>query len=305
MNYTLHQLQVFLIISETKSITKAAQQLFLTQPAVSIQLKNFQDQFEIPLTEMIGRKLHLTEFGVEIAKAAEKIIDEVYAINYKTLAHQGLLSGKLRISVVSTGKYIMPYLLSDFMKNKEGIELFMDVNNRANVLESIKNNQVDFALVSIPPDSFAVESISLLQNELYLVGAEQSELGIKKISTAQISQMPLIFREKGSGSRMMMESFLDKHKIVVKRKLELTTNEAVKQAVVAGLGYSIMPLIGIRNELKLNQLKLIPAKGLPLKTSWNLIWLKNKQFSPVASAFINYVKKNKEALIERHFSSKT
>lgn len=303
MNYTLHQLQVFLIISETKSITKAAQQLFLTQPAVSIQLKNFQDQFEIPLTEMIGRKLHLTEFGVEIAKAAEKIIDEVYAINYKTLAHQGLLSGKLRISVVSTGKYIMPYLLSDFMKNKEGIELFMDVNNRANVLESIKNNQVDFALVSIPPDSFAVESISLLQNELYLVGAEQS--GIKKISTAQISQMPLIFREKGSGSRMMMESFLDKHKIVVKRKLELTTNEAVKQAVVAGLGYSIMPLIGIRNELKLNQLKLIPAKGLPLKTSWNLIWLKNKQFSPVASAFINYVKKNKEALIERHFSSKT
>lgn len=302
MNYTLHQLQVFLKISETKSVTKAAQELFLTQPAVSIQLKNFQEQFEIPLTELIGRKLHLTEFGIEIAKAAEKIIHEVHAINYKTLAHQGLLSGKLRISVVSTGKYIMPYLLSDFMKNKEGIELFMDVNNRAHVLESIQNSQVDFALVSLPLENFSAESINLFPNELYLVVGANTTLSKKGMKIQEMNQIPLIFREHGSGSRTLMEEFLNIHEIKVKRKFELTTHEAVKQAVISGLGYSIMPLIGIRNEIRLNQLKIVPIKGLPLRTNWHLIWLKNKHFTPVASAFLAYMKKNKTDLIKRHFA---
>lgn len=302
MNYTLHQLQVFLKISETKSVTKAAQELFLTQPAVSIQLKNFQEQFEIPLTELIGRKLHLTEFGIEIAKAAEKIIHEVHAINYKTLAHQGLLSGKLRISVVSTGKYIMPYLLSDFMKNKEGIELFMDVNNRAHVLESIQNSQVDFALVSLPLENFSAESINLFPNELYLVVGANTTLSKKGMKIQEMNQIPLIFREHGSGSRTLMEEFLNIHEIKAKRKFELTTHEAVKQAVISGLGYSIMPLIGIRNEIRLNQLKIVPIKGLPLRTNWHLIWLKNKHFTPVASAFLAYMKKNKTDLIKRHFA---
>lgn len=289
-------------ISETKSVTKAAQELFLTQPAVSIQLKNFQEQFEIPLTELIGRKLHLTEFGIEIAKAAEKIIHEVHAINYKTLAHQGLLSGKLRISVVSTGKYIMPYLLSDFMKNKEGIELFMDVNNRAHVLESIQNSQVDFALVSLPLENFSAESINLFPNELYLVVGANTTLSKKGMKIQEMNQIPLIFREHGSGSRTLMEEFLNIHEIKAKRKFELTTHEAVKQAVISGLGYSIMPLIGIRNEIRLNQLKIVPIKGLPLRTNWHLIWLKNKHFTPVASAFLAYMKKNKTDLIKRHFA---
>lgn len=303
MEYTLHQLQVFLKISETKSITKAAQNLFLTQPAVSIQLKNFQEQFEIPLTEVIGRKLYLTEFGEEIAKAAEKIINEVHAINYKTLAHQGLLSGKLRIAVVSTGKYIMPYLLSDFMKNKEGIELFMDVNSRVNVLDHLKNNRVDFALLSSTANSKSFESMSLMQNKLYLVGSGQSEYGKKRITPAQLSQLPLIFREEGSGLRMMMESLLEQHNVTIKRKLELTNNEAIKQALIAGLGYSIMPLLSIRNEIQLNQLKVIPIEGLPVKTNWNLIWLKNKKFNPVANEFLQYLDKNKDEIIKNQFRS--
>ena len=109
MNYTLHQLQVFLKVAQTQSVTKASEALHLTQPAVSIQLRNFQDQFEIPLTEVIGRKIFITDFGKEIAVAAENILNEVYAINYKTLAYKGQLAGRLKISVVSTGKYVMPY----------------------------------------------------------------------------------------------------------------------------------------------------------------------------------------------------
>ena len=123
MNYTLHQLQVFLKVAQCQSITKAAEELHLTQPAVSIQLKNFQDQFEIPLTEIIGRKLYVTDFGKEIVLAAEKIINEVHAINYKMQAYQGKLSGRLKISIVSTGKYIMPYFLADFLKLHPDVEL--------------------------------------------------------------------------------------------------------------------------------------------------------------------------------------
>ena len=149
MNYTLNQLQIFLKIVQTQSVTKAAEELHLTQPAVSIQLKNFQDQFDIPLTEVLGRKIHITDFGREIAVAAENIINQVYAINYKTQAFKGQLTGRLKISIVSTGKYIMPYFLTSFMQKHAGIELLMDVANKNSVIESLENNEVDFALVSI------------------------------------------------------------------------------------------------------------------------------------------------------------
>ena len=145
MNYTLNQLQIFLKVTQNQSITKAAEELNLTQPAVSIQLKNFQDQFDIALTEVVGRQLYVTDFGKEIAFSAENILNQVYAINYKTMAHRGQLAGRLKISVVSTGNYVIPYFLSDFIKKHEGIELILDVTNRAKVIESLENNEVDFS----------------------------------------------------------------------------------------------------------------------------------------------------------------
>ena len=149
MNYTLHQLQVFLQVVKTQSVTKAARELNLTQPAVSIQLKKLQDQFDIPLSEVIGRKIYITDFGHEIALAAENILNQVHAINFKTMAYKGQLAGRLRISVVSTGKYVMPYFISDFMAQHPGINLQMDVTNKQRVTESLEQNEVDFSLVSI------------------------------------------------------------------------------------------------------------------------------------------------------------
>ena len=146
MNYTLHQLQVFAKVVQLKSITKASEELYMTQPAVSIQLKNFQDQFDIPLTEVVGRQLYVTEFGMEVYKMAERVINEVYAINYKTMAYKGHLTGRLVISIVSTGKYVMPYFLSDFMKINKGVDLIMDVTNKSRVISSLQNNEIDFAL---------------------------------------------------------------------------------------------------------------------------------------------------------------
>ncbi len=301
MNYTLHQLQVFLKVTQTQSITKAAEDLNLTQPAVSIQLKNFQDQFEIPLYEVVGRQLFVTDFGKEIAIAAENILNQVYAINYKTMAFKGQLTGRLKLSIVSTGKYVMPYFLSDFMKNNEGVELLMDVTNKAKVIESLEKNEVDFALVSVLPESLKIDNLELMQNKLYLVANSKQKFKSKKYSKEIFEELPLIYREKGSGTRLVMEKYIAENDLPVRKKMELTSNEAVKQAVIAGLGCSIMPLIGIKNELNSGDLQIIPVKGFPIKSTWNLIWLKSKNHSPVANSFLNYIKDKKSKIIKENF----
>lgn len=302
MNFTLHQLQIFLKITQTKSITKAAEELFLTQPAVSIQLRNFQDQFDIPLTEVIGRQLYVTDFGKEIAVAAQKIIDEVNAVNYKTMAYKGILSGKLKLSVVSTGKYVIPYFLADFMKTNSGIELEMDVNNKTKVIKSLKNNEVDFALVSVLPDDIALESEVLMENKLFLVGHRNSKNEVNPTDKAFLTQVPLIFREDGSATKTSMESYLKKYGISPRMRLQLTSNEAVKQAVITGLGYSVMPLIGLKNELEKGDVVILPAQGLPVITNWRLIWLKGKAMSPVATAFLQYIKDHKDEIKSDSFA---
>lgn len=301
MNYTLNQLQIFLKVVQTQSITKASEELNLTQPAVSIQLRNLQAQFDIPLTEVMNRKLYITDFGREIAEVAENILNQVQAIQYKNLSFKGQLTGKLKVSVVSTGKYVMPFFLSDFLATHKGVDLLMDVTNKSKVVESLENNEVDFALVSIVPSTLQAEKLDLLQNKLYLVGSDD---GPAEATTPKdlFRELPLIFRERGSGTRQTMENFLKKRSIAVRKKMELTSNEAVKQAVLAGLGYSIMPLIGMRNELQNGELHIIPVKGLPIKTTWSLIWLKGKRHSPVSAALLQFLKKEKDRIIREKFS---
>jgi DNA-binding transcriptional LysR family regulator len=301
MNYTLHQLQIFLKIAELGSITKASEELHLTQPAVSIQLKNFQDQFAIPLTEVVGRKLYVTQFGREIAETAERIINEVNTINYKTLAFQGKLSGRLKISVVSTGKYVMPYFLSGFIKRHDGLELNIDVTNKLKVIECLEQNDTDFALVSVLPEKLEVNAIELMENRLFFVGSSSLRFDKPPTKKKLFEELPLIYREHGSATRNAMENFIENNRFSNLKQIELTSNEAVKQAVIAGLGCSIMPLIGLKNELKNNDLQIIPVKGLPISTTWNLIWLKSKKLSPAALAFIDYIAAEKDAIIKDKF----
>ena len=195
----------------------------------------------------------------------------------------------------------MPYFLSGFLHQHAGVELSMDVTNRQKVVHSLANNEVDFALVSILPQQLAVQHLVLMPNKLYLVGACSAKTGQGNNSLALLEQLPLIYREAGSGTRSMMETFITDSHLVVQKRLELTSNEAVKQALLAGLGYSIMPLIGLKNELMNNDLHIIPIPGLPLQTSWMLIWHKDKQFSPVAQAYLTYLRENKATIIQQNF----
>lgn len=292
MNYTINQLNIFLKVVETQSITKASEELYMTQPAVSIQLKNFQDQFKFPLTEVIGRKLYITDFGYEIAELAGRITEEMNQLKFRTKEYEGQLSGRLKISSASTGKYVIPFFLSEFLNRNHSVDLFLDVTNKSRVIESLKNNEIDFALVSILPEELDVEEEILVENKLYLVGGSE-ENGLSET---------LIYREKGSATRFEMESYFKDMKGLKRKKIELTSNEAVKQAVVAGLGNSILPLIGIKNELLDGSLRIIKKEGLPMETRWRLIWLKNKKMSAVSQAYLQFLRQEKEHILEKHFA---
>lgn len=301
MNYTLHQLAIFLKVIETQSITKAAEALHLSQPAISIQLKKFQLQFYIPLIEIINKKVFVTEFGLEIAESAKNILNELNTIDQRLHKYKGLLAGTIKIASVSTGKYVIPYFISDFLKKNENVELRLDVSNKSRVIEALEKNEIDFALVSVLPKHLQLNKIQLMPNLLFLVGNAD---GISEKTPANkliLESLPLIYREEGSATRNAMEKFIEKNRIKVRKKIQLTSNEAVKQAVIAGIGYSIMPLIGIKNELKNKQLHIIPVKGLPLKSTWNIVWLKNKNFSPTAKAFVEKIESEKSKVIDKYF----
>jgi DNA-binding transcriptional LysR family regulator len=291
MNYTIHQLQIFLKVVQTRSITRASEELFMTQPAVSIQLRNFQHQFDLALYEVIGRKLFITDFGKEIAEVAERVINELNTINYKTEAYKGIMTGKLTIYSASTGKYVIPFFLEEFLSLHPGIDLVLDVTNKTKAIQSLKNNETDFALVSVVPELMDIEEEQLIENKLYLVS------NVPK----KINNKPLIYREEGSATRRAMEQYYNTFNSKERKRMELTSNEAVKQAVIAGLGNSIMPLIGIKNELLNKQLYILSEKKLPVKTKWRLIWLKGKSLSPVAKTYLEFIRLKKGDILKNKF----
>ena len=302
MNYTLNQLKIFYKLSQTKSITKAAEELHLTQPAVSIQLKNFQNQFEIPLTETVNKRIYITDFGQEIALAAEKILEEAYGIQDKLMSFKGKLTGKLKVSTVSTGKYVIPYFLSAFLKQNPGINLVLDVTNRQKVSDHLAKNEVDFGLISLGIETLRLENVELLKNQLVLVGSPSLKTKTWEKATPEfLESVPVIYRESGSATRYVLEEFISNYKLNVSHKLELTSNEAVKQAIIAGLGYSIMPLIGIKNELQLGQLEIIPMKELPIESTWKLVWPAGKKITPIMDAYLKFLEKEKQHIAENFF----
>lgn len=302
MNYTLHQLQIFLKVTDLKSITKASEQLFLSQPAVSIQLKNFLDQFKEPLLEIIGKKVYVTDFGEEVAKHVRTIFEQTEEIKNKTLAFDGFLFGTLKIAVVSTGKYVIPYFLSDFLNHNKEVKLEMDVTNKENVIDSLRKNLVDFAFVSIVPENILIDSIDLMPNVMYMIGNNSIEIEEDESLEMILKKHSIIFRENGSGTRLTLEKFIKENKINIQKKIELQSNEAVKQAILANIGISLMPIIGLKNELYNQSLKILPLKNLPLKTNWKLIWLKDKKLSFLTKSYIEYLKLNKNQIIEDKFN---
>jgi DNA-binding transcriptional LysR family regulator len=192
--------------------------------------------------------------------------------------------------------------LTDFLKANSGIDLSMDVTNKAKVIASIENNEVDFALISVLPKNVNLNSEVLLENKLHLIGNKDAIQSTTPFEKSIFGSIPLIYREEGSATRLIMEQFFERNEIKAPMKMELTSNEAVKQAVIAGLGYSIMPLIGSNNEFINGELQIIPVSGFPITSEWRLVWLENKTLSPVAQSYLNFLKKEKETIAKYYFS---
>lgn len=300
MNYTLHQLRVFLKVAEFQSVTKAAEELYLTQPAVSIQLKKLQDQFDLPLTEIVGRQLYVTDFGHEIAERSRRILEEADAIKYTADRYKGLVSGKIKISVVSTGKYVMPYILKPFMDKYPGVDISLDVSNKNRVVQGLIKNESDFSLVSVVPDGIAVNAVQLMENRLYLAGSKIFKEDIKK--PADLKGATMLYREEGSATRAAMENWLKEHNIVPKKNMDLVSNEAVKQAINAGIGFSIVPLIGLRSALISEDIRIFPMEDLPIVTHWNLVYSKGKKLTPAQQALVDFIEEEKGRIEEEHFA---
>ena len=178
----------------------------------------------------------------------------------------------------------------------------MEVTNKSKVINSLENNEVDFALVSVLPNDVKLNSEVLLENKLYLIGNREAVIPKTPYEKSIFNDLKLIYREEGSATRLVMEQFFEKNDIKVNMKMQLTSNEAVKQAVISGLGYSIMPLIGAKNELETKDLQIIPVVGFPIKSDWRLIWLKGKSLSPVALSYLEFIKKEKNQISETYFS---
>lgn len=290
MNFTFHQLKIYSEVVRQKSITKAAKNLNMTQPALSIQLKNFSSLFDFQLFERKGRSIKVTDYGEQIFHTAQELLEKATQMNYLTEAFRNLEAGSLRIASVSTGKYIIPYIVADFLEHYPKVDLSIQVSNKEDVVTRLKDEDLDFALVSVIPSNILVSEEVLFKNELFLVG-NTPEFDPKR---------PLIYREKGSATRQAMDRYFKENS--ARKTFELTSNEAVKQAVKAGLGYSILPRIGITSELAEKSLFIIPQKNLPIVTQWRIVYNRQKLLSPVAQTFLSYLKEHKEVILSKYFS---
>lgn len=299
MKYTLRQLEVYHAIANCLSFTKAAQVLHLSQPAVSLQFKTFSDQFDHPLIQYQGKKFVLTDLGKDVCQKCERILGEIRLLEKLDRPEEDNISGTLHISSVSTGKYVAPFLLKTFLDDHPLIDIKLDVTNKRAVTSSLEGNTIDFALLSVMPSNIALETEALMDNELVLVSNAKNAQIINKRG---FTDFLFLLREEGSATRQAMEKFMRELELIPRKNMSLTSNEAVKQSVIAGLGISVMPIIGIRNELNNGSLQIIPTNGLPITTTWRLAWLKDKQFSHAAKAFLQHIQTHKLDIIEKSFT---
>ena len=291
---TLHQLRIFDALAQHMSITRTAEALHLTPPAVSIQVKQLAEAAGQPLVEQVGKKLFLTEAGETVASACRDVSARMERLAQELAAIQGLEKGSLSVSILTTAKYFVPQLLGTLSEQHPGIEVSLFVGNRKAILDRLAHNQDDLYILGQPPENLGVVSIPFAANPLVAIAHPQHPLAAKKkISPKRLAEEPFIARERGSGTRLGCEAFFQRNDTAPRIRMELGSNEAIKQTVAGRLGVSIIAKITVEAEVARGNLVILDVKGLPLERQWHLVYLENKVLAPAAQAF-------KEFLISRH-----
>lgn len=299
MNITLRQLQVFEAVGRLKSYTRAAEELHLSQPAVSMQIKQMENNIGITLFEQVGKKIFLTEAGHEMYQAARQVDVRLEEAEQVLEDLKGVRRGRLAIAVASTANYFAPRLFAAFNKKFESVTLSLDVTNRAGLLEHLQNNDTDLVIMGLPPEGKELEAVSFMENPLVVIASsEHAMAGQKKIPLAALQEENFIMREPGSGTRIAMERFFSERGAEISTGMEMSSNEAIKQAVQAGLGLGIVSMHTLEMELETNRLVVLDVEHFPIMRHWYLVHHKGKRLSPVAQSFRHFVEEEAAALLK-------
>ncbi|MCU7920430.1 MAG: LysR family transcriptional regulator [Candidatus Thiodiazotropha sp. (ex Dulcina madagascariensis)] len=290
MHVTLRQLKVFKTVVEHLNYTQAARALHLTQPAVSMQVKQLEASVGLPLFEQTGKKIQLTEAGREVHHYGRIIFHTFGEMEEVLSALKGLDTGHLDIAVASTVNYFAPRLLAAFSRHYPGIDLRLDVTNRKRLMELLQNNETDIVLMGLPPEDIELEHEPFMENPLVVIAAPGHPLGkAKRIPAKRLSEEVFIMREAGSGTRLAMERFFTEQSITISAGMQMTRNEAIKQAVRAGMGLGVVSTHTIELELETGRLVVLDVQGFPLQRHWHMVYRKGKRLSPAAAAFHDFV----------------
>jgi DNA-binding transcriptional LysR family regulator len=287
---SLRQLRVFEAAASSRSFSKAAEILHLTQPGVSMHIKELEANAGLPLFERIGRKLYVTEAGQELLARARDILRALKEAEDTLDGLKGLRRGRINLAVVSTAKYFVPQLLAQFGRNFPELEIRLAVNNRNSVIEQLIANEVDLAIMGRSPESLDTVAEPFAQNPHVIIAAPSHRLaGVRRLPVEMLAGESFIVREPGSGTRQAMQHFFDDLHVVCNVAMEMASNETIKQAVMAGMGVSFISRHTIELELQTQRLVVLDVRGTPIIRHWHVAHLAKKRLSPTASAFKQFV----------------
>ncbi len=286
MNVTFRQLRLFLALADAGSVSRAARECHVTQPTASMQLKDVSDAVGLPLYEVISKKVHLTDAGRDLARTARAIADEWAAFEQRIDATKGLVRGKLRVAVVSTAKYFVPRLLGTFCAVHPEIDISLEVLNRDGVVERLRDNRDDLYIMSMPPADIELNDRVFMPNPLVVIAAAAHPLARRRdIALSELGDLRFILRERGSGTRMAVDTHFKRHRFRPNLRLELGSNEAIKDAVAGDLGVSVISRHALVGGPAAHGVCVLDVGGFPIDSHWHVVSQKAKRLLPIARVF--------------------
>lgn len=297
----LPQLAVFESAARLGSFTRAAEALHLAQPTVSSQVKKLSETLGMPLFEQIGRKAHLTAAGAALLDGCREVFDALDRIETALFGLRGLEAGRLRLAVSTTGTYFAPRLLAEFVRRHPKIEVSLQIHNREGLIARLARNDDDLYIFANPPTDLEVVCQPILANPMVLFARADHPLAQRKrIPFAALAEEPFLMREPGSGTRLVAYEAFDGHALEPRVRMELSTNEAIKQAILAGLGVSILSRFTLGLDTEQRELAVLDVEGLPIERQWQFVYPVGKQVAPAARAFMDFARAEAKQLVQDH-----
>ena len=298
MNLTLRQLNIFQAVARHLSFTRASKELHLTQPAVSMQIKQLEDEVGLPLFEQVGKKVFLTDAGKEMQRYAASIQATLVEAGQVFDEMRGLDRGHLQISVASTANYFVPQLLASFCQRYPNVRVSLDVTNRHRLLDALTANETDLVIMGKPPSNMELVAESFMDNPLVAIASPGHPLaGVRDIPLSRLQEETFLVREKGSGTRSATERFFVEHGVALSSTMEMSSSEAIKQGVEAGLGCGLLSLHTLEMELALKRLVVLDVRELPILRKWYIMHRAGKRLSAVARSFKEFVLKEASSIL--------